>query len=1051
MNRRPSGILAAIVRFSLRFAGVIIALACLLVGYGLYSLSRAKYDVFPEFAPPQVVVQTEAPGLAPEQVEVLVTQPIENAINGVTAIESLRSGSIQGLSIITVTFQSGSDLYRNRQVIAENLATLVGHLPQGVESPIISPLTTSMSFVLTLGLTSEKVPLMGLRTIADWLVKPRLLAVPGVAKIAVWSRELRQIQIQVQPELMIKHNVGIEDVLSAARRATGVRGAGFIENENQRLILQAEGQALTADQIARTIVLHQNAAEVTLGNIARVVDAPEPPFGGATIMGRPGVLLDISAQYGTNTVDVTEGIEKALEELRPGLDAQGITVYPDLFRPANFIQIAIRNIRSSFIIGGVLVAGVLLLFLFNFRTAAISLTAIPLSLLSTVIILQRLGFSLNIMTLGGLAIATGQVVDDAVIDVENILRRLRENRLRKDPRPAFQVVLDASLEVRHPVVYATFAVALVFIPVLTLSGVAGRLFAPLGITFIIATLVSLVVALTLTSALCLVLLGHHIPEKEPPVVRWLKEKYQSFLFQTEKNPRPALAGVALLMFAGLVVLPFLGSEFLPEHREGHFVVPMITLSGTSLEETERLGRQVSLELLKLSYVRTVAQRIGRAERSDDVFGTHWSEFEIDLKPLGGKQAASAATEIRAVLAQFPGAGFGLKTFLEDRIEETLAGYTSSVVVNILGPDLDTLDKKAQEISTVLRKVRGAIEVMVQSPPETPQVVIRLRKENLALWGLGPGDALDAISTAFQGNVVGQVYEGNRVFDVSVVLDPGKRKRVSDIRTLPLRTISGAYILLGQLADVYEASGRYIVLHEGARRVQTVTCNVQGRSVSSFVREAQGRILSGISLPGGTYVQFTGTAEAQARSRRDLLMHSLLAAVALVLLLSIVMGNYRSLLLVLINLPFALVGGVLAAFITGGKLSIGSLVGFVTIFGITLRNSMLMLSHYEHLVSMEGAAWGVDTAVRGASERLAPILMTALVTALAMLPLAVANNAQGHEIQGPMAIVILGGLITSTILNLLVMPTLALRYGRFTEQPEEIIDACSESPPQIKNS
>jgi len=1022
MRTGDTGILATIVRFSLRFPGVFIALACLLVGYGLYTLFRAKYDVFPEFVPPQVVIQTEAPGLSPEQVEILVTQPIENVINGVAGIEFLRSGSIQGLSIITVTFRSGSDIYRNRQVIAENLATLAGQLPQGVGAPLMSPLTTSMSFVLTVGLTSEKVSLMNLRTLADWTMKPRLLAVPGVANVAVWSREVRQIQIQMQSERMIKHNLGIEDILAAARRATGVRGAGFIENENQRLVLQAKGQSLTADEIARTVVLYQKGSAITLGDVARVVNAPEPPFGSATIMGRPGVLFDISAQYGANTVEVTEGVERALEELRPGLAAEGITIHPSLFRPANFIEIAIKSIRFAFVIGGIMVTAVLLLFLFNFRTAAISLTAIPLSLLATVIILQRLGFSLNIMTLGGLAIATGQVVDDAVIDVENILRRLRENRLRQPPRSVFQVVLDASLEVRHPVVFATFAVALVFIPVLTLSGVTGRLFAPLGITFIIATLLSL--------------LSHHVPEKEPPLVRWLKKRYVGVLHRVEKNPRLVLGGVVLLMLAALAVLPFLRGEFLPEHREGHFVIPMITVSGTSLRETERLGQQVSLELLKLPYVRSVAQRIGRAERSDDVFGTHWSEFELDLKPLHGGEADAASSEIRKVLARFPGASFSLKTFLADRIEETLAGFTSSVVINIFGPDLDILDKRAQEISGVLRKISGAIEVMVQSPPGTPQVVIRLRGENLGRWGIGPSEALDAIRTAFQGDIVGQVYEGNRVFGVSVVLDPEERKKITDIGGLPFRNSNETYVFLRQVADLYQTSGRYIVLHEGARRVQAVTCNVQGRSVSSFVKEARKQILSHVSFPAGTYLQFAGTAEAQARSRQDLLIHSLMTGVGLVLLLSVIMGS-RSLLLILVNLPFALVGGVLAAFITGTTLSIGSLVGFVTIFGITLRNSMLMLSHYEHLVSVEGATWGLETAIRGASERLAPILMTALVTALAMLPLALSGKELGHEIESPMAIVILGGLVTSTLLNLMALPTLALRYSRFERKDKTL--------------
>lgn len=1021
--------LTAIVRFSLRFHGVIIALACALFGYGLYTLSRAQYDVFPEFAPPLVVIQTEAAGLAPEQVEVLVTQPIENAVNGVAGIESLRSGSIQGLSVITVTFQTGSDIYRSRQVLAERLATLAGQLPQGIQAPVMTPLTSSTSVVLAVGLTSEKLSLMDLRTVADWTVKQRLLSVPGVAKVAVFSEEARQLQIQIRPDRLIQYNLSIEDVLAAARRATGVRGAGFIDNANQRIVLQTEGQSLTPDQLSQTVLLHQNGASVILGDVARVVDAPEPPIGAAAIMGRPGVILMVSAQYGANTLEVTRAVELALEEFRPSLSAQGVVLHADLFRPANFIQTATRNVRSSLLIGAVLVVAVLFLFLFDIRTAAISVAAIPLSLLAGVTVLVYLGESLNTMTLGGLAIAIGLLVDDAVITVENIFRRLRENHLRPNPSPVFQVALDATLEVRSAVVYATIAVALVFIPVLTLSGIAGRLFAPLGLAYILSTLASLLVALTVTPALCLILLGRQ-ELREPPVVRWLKERYRSLLLSVERNPRGVIGGVALFTIAGLAALPFFGGGFLPELKEGHFIVHMSAVPGTSLAESLRLGHQVTEELLKIPYVRSVAQRVGRAEKADDIFGTHYSEFEVDLKPLSGEEAEFAQSEIRNALAQFPGVNFAVKTFLTERVEETLSGYTASVVINIFGNDLDVLDGKAREVARVLGTIPGATDVQVQSPPGTPQLAIRLRKEDLVRWGFDPVDLLDAVRIAYQGDRVGQIYDGNRIFDLSVILDPQNRETVADIGALPLRNPAGTYVRLRQLADIYETSGRYVVLHQGARRVQTVTANVAGRDINSFVGEAKTAILSMVSFPAGTYSEFSGAAAAQAKSKRDLLIHSLLAGVGLVIMLSLVTVSSRNLLLILINLPLALVGGVLAVFLSGGWLSIGSLVGFVTLFGITLRNSMMMISHYEHLVAVEGMTWGSEAAIRGASERLAPILMTALVTALGLLPLAIGSGAPGREIEGPMAIVILGGLATSTVLNLLVLPTLALRYGRF---------------------
>jgi CzcA family heavy metal efflux pump len=1023
-----------IITLSLRFRGIVIALACVFTGYGLYTLSHAKYDVFPEFAPPQVVIQTEALGLAPEQVEVLVTQPIENAINGVPGIESLRSGSIQGLSVITVTFQVGSDIYRDRQVVAERLAAVAGQLPQGVQAPVMTPLTSSASIVLAVGMTSDSRSLMELRTLADWTVKQRLLALPGVAKVAVFGGDTRQLQIQIRPDLLVTNNLAIEDVLTAARRATGIRGAGFIDTENQRIVLQTKGESLTPEDLAKSVIMHRNGAVLTLGDVARVVEAPEPPISAAAVMGNAGIVLMVSAQYGANTLQVTQQIEQALKELRPTLEAQGVRLHPDIFRPANFVQTAIGNITSSLLIGALLVVVVIFLFLFNLRSAAISCTAIPLSLLAAVTVLEQLGLSLNTMTLGGLAIAIGEVVDDAIIDVENIIRRLQENRRRESPLPPLRVVLDASIEVRSAVVYATFAVALVFVPVLTMSGLAGRLFAPLGISYILAILTSLFVALTVTPALCLVLLTDEgLTKRESPVVRWLKARYGASLLKVEKHPRVVLAGVLLLTVAGITTLPFFSKAFLPELQEGHFIVHMSAVPGTALQESMRLGRQVTGELLKIPYVRSVAQRAGRAEKADDILGTHDSEFEVDLKPLEGEQGEIAQAEIRTVLAQFPGVNFAVNTFLSERVEETLSGYAASVVINVFGNDLDLLDTKAQEVARILGTIPGATDVQLQSPPGTPQLIVQLKKEGLVRWGFDAVPVLDAIRTAYQGDTVGQIYDGNKVFDLSVILNPQDRSTVTTVGALPLRSPNGTYVLLRQLADIYETSGRYVVLHDGARRVQAVTCNVAGGDTDSFVARARKRILSEVSLPAGCYIDFTGTAAAHAKSQRDLFVHSLLVGFIIVLLLSIVMQNFRNLLLVLANLPFALVGGVLAVFASGGLLSLGSMIGFVTLFGITLRNSIMMISHFEHLVSIEGMPWGIDAAVKGASERLTPILMTATVTALGLLPMAIGSGAPGREIEGPMAIVILGGLITSTLLNLLVLPALALRFGRFEER------------------
>ena len=883
---------------------------------------------------------------------------------------------------------------------------------------------------MAVGLTSDKRSMMELRTIADWTLKPRLLAVPGVAKVAVFGGEVKQLQIQVRPERLAKYKLSVEDVLAAARQATGVRGAGFIDNANQRIVLQSEGQALAAEQIARTVLIHQDGGNVTLGDVARVGAAPAPPVGAAAVMGKPAVQLVISDQYGANTLEVTQRIEQALADMRPGLTTQGVGL-DTVFRPADFIQIATCNMQSSLMVGAVLVVAVLALFLFNLRTAAISLLAIPLSLLAASTVLDYLGFSLNTMTLGGLAIAIGLLVDDAVIVVENIYRRLRENLHLETPRSPLNVILGAALEVRSAVVYATFAIAMVFVPVLTMSGVAGRLFAPLGIAYILATLASLLVAVTVTPALCFVMLANRpLPEQEPPLTRWLKERYRSLLTRVEHHHRSVIAVAALATLAGLAMLPFFGGEFLPELKEGHFIIHMAEVPGTSLQESLRTGHLATAELLKLPIIRMVAQQAGRAEGADDTWGTQYSEMNVDLKPVGDEAAEHAQSDIRKALAQFPGANFSVKTFLTERIEETLSGYTASVVVNVYGNDLDVLDREAQEIAKVLGQVRGAADVQVQSPPGTPQLVVRLRQNSLDRWGFRTLEVLDVIRTAYQGDVVGQVYEGNRVFNVAVILDPRKRKSIADVGSLLLRSPNGTYVRLDQLADIYESSGRYTVLHNGARRVQTVTSNVTGRDVRSFVNEAKKRISSALALPPGTYVEFSGAAEAQARSTRDLLVYSAMAGIAIILLLSMMLRGSRNLLLILTNLPFALVGGVLAVLVSGAGLSVGSLIGFVTLFGITLRNSVMMLSHYDHLVNAEGAVWGPETALRGAQERLAPILMTALVTALGLLPLAIGSGTPGREIEGPMAMVILGGLFTSTMLNLLILPGLALRYGQF---------------------
>lgn len=1038
--------MSALVRFSIRFHGVIIGLACLVVIYGLYSLTRANLDVFPEFSPTQVVIQTESPGLTAELVEALVTQPIENSLSGVIGLSAMRSQSMPGLSVITVIFSEGSDIYRNRQAVAERISTVSSSLPKNI-IPSIAPLASSASTVLGVGITSDTRSLMELRTFVDWTMRPHLMSVQGVADVNVFGGDVRQFQVQVDPEKLIRYQISIQEILAATSKATGVRGAGFIENNNQRILINSEGQALTPKQLALMPLIHQNGQTIRLSDIGQVVEGAAPAISAAAINGKPGVYLSVQGQLGANTKAVTQALEKALHELEPEFKAEQIKLHPALFRPANFIETAIDGVKTDILIGSVLVIAVLFLFLFNVRTAFISATAIPLSLLAAVIVLSYFGLGVNIMILGGLAIALGEVVDDAIIDTENIFRRLRENRLISKPRPIYQVVFDASMEVRSSVVYATIIVVMVFLPLLTLSGVAGKLFAPLGYAYISAILASLLVALTLTPALCYLLFSRgNLESEDPPLIRIMKRGYIKLLVRIEKNYRIIISITALLIALGLGILPLFKSQFIPNLHEGHYILHMTAVPGTSAKESLRIGTQVARTVSEIKGVKSVTQWVGRAQNGADTFGTHYSEFEVEIGTISGEEQRRILAEIREAMAGedednpkiaiIPGISFGINTFLTERIEETISGYTAAMVINLHGQDLDALDRDSRAVAEALRSIPGASDVFIQSPAGTPQLNIRLRSERLAQWGLQSLDVLESIQSAYEGVQAAQVYQGNRVVSVNVMFAKVMRDDIREIGNLPLKNPDGKMIRLSDVADIVQENGRSKILHADAKRIQTITCNVHQRDLASFSNEVKKRILNDMHLSAGNFATFTGEAEAEAQSREDLIVHSLLAGVGIFLMLYIAFGRLRNLLLTFANLPFALIGGVLAALFTGGWISLGSLVGFVTLFGITLRNSIMMVSHYQHLVDEENCIWNLDTAIRGASERLPSILMTAIVTALGLLPLAAGTGQPGREIEGPMATIIVGGLVTSTILNLLILPTIMLHFGKFEKQEQQ---------------
>ncbi|NOV32493.1 efflux RND transporter permease subunit [Methylomonas sp. ZR1] len=1023
--------LALLVRFSIRYSGIVVALALLLFVYGGYRLTNAGLDIFPEFSPKQVIIQTEAPGLAAEQVEVLVTQQIEKSVGGLIGLQTLRSQSIQGLSIVTATFNETSDVYRNRQLISERLDGLSQQLPPGVGMPIAVPLSSSSATVLTIGLSSDSKTLMELRGLVDWSLVPRLLAVPGVADVNVFGGDIQQLQVQLQPAALQRFNLSIDDIVNAAAGAAEMNGAGFIENANQRFTLQISGQPVNPEQFKQLIVKRQEGMNVTLGDVAQIGYGPEPPIGAAQIMGKPGIVMMVIGQYGANTLSVSRQVEAVLEEFQPIFKQQAVDFYSHLFRPADYIETSVHNLSGHLLIGGLFVLVVLYVFLFNLRSAFIAATAIPLSLLTAALVLLESGVNLNIMVLGGLAIALGEVVDDAIIDTENIFRRLRENRLKIFPDSVETVIYQASLEVRSSVVYASFIVALVFVPLLTLDGVSGRLFAPLGVSYILAILMSLLVALTLTPALCHLMFRNKLPDdSDPPVLRHLKPLYAQQLLWAIKHFKTVAMIGALACLIGIAAFLRLDHKFLPELREGHFIVHTASVPGTSLQESIRVGNLLTEQIMAIDGVESVSQWAGRAERGADTYGSHYSEYEVRLKPSSGQEQQQILERLREVLEQFPGINYEANTFLTERVDETISGYTAPVVVNIYGNDLAELDRKAQQLAALINTLPGAEDVQLRSPPATAMLQVELNLEQLKFRGISPAQVMTALQTAYEGRIVGKHLQGNRIFNVAVALALEWRSQPDYLAQLPLKNTEGQRVLLGEVAEIRHGEGRYNILHQGAQRIQTVTCKVEDRDMDAFMIELKQRVQNELSWRDGSYPEFIGAALEQAKARETLIIHALLAGAGVLIFVFIALGSLRHMLLTLLNLPFALLGGVAAVVITDATLSVGSFVGFITLFGITVRNCIMLISHYRHLIELEGQIWSTETLIRGAQERLPAILMTALVTALAMLPIAIGSDNPGREIMGPMAAIIIGGLASSTLLNLLLLPAILQRYGRF---------------------
>jgi copper/silver efflux system protein len=1022
--------LDSVIRWSIRNRLLVVATAALLLIAGAITAARMPVDVFPDLTAPTVTVLTEAHGMAPEEVEMLVTFPIETAVNGATDVRRVRSSTSQGISIVWVEFDWGTEIFRARQIVNERLQLVGASLPAGAGPPVLAPISSIMGEIMLIAVTgTEAVSEMDMRSVADWTVRRRLLAVPGVSQVVPLGGEVRQYQVLVDPTRLAAYDVSLHDVLRAAATSNANASGGVFMEAGQEYLIRGTGRVTSLDDIASTVVAVSGGAPVLIRDVADVRIGPGVPLGRGSANAHPAVILSVQKQPATNTMELTERIDRTLAEIEETLPP-GMQINRGIFRQASFIETAVHNVLDALRDGAVLVVVILFLFLWSFRTTFISVLAIPLSLVTAVFALKLLGITINTMTLGGMAIAIGALVDDAVIDVENVFRRLRENRhlphhARRDP---FDIVFTASKEIRASIVTATLIICIVFVPLFFLSGIEGRMLRPLGIAYIVAILASLAVALTVTPALAAYLLPSARTletEEESWIVRTLKALYARTLDPVLRNPVPVMAGAAALVLAAILVVPTLGRSFLPEFQEGTLVISAITVPGTSLAESDALGRRMEQILLAHPAVEETARRTGRAELDEHAQGANAAEIDVRLN-LENHDYAEVLEELRAALTAVPGTQITIGQPIGHRIDHMLSGTRASIALNIFGPDLHTLRTVAAQVEAAVSTVAGTVDVATEQQAEVPQVRIAMNRPAMARYGVTPQQLAEQIDVAFAGEAVSQVLEQQRSFDLVVRFAESYRGSLEAVRNARIGTPDGNQVALASLADVRRDVGPNAISRENVQRKIVVQSNVAGRDVGSVVDDIRERVRSTVSLPQGYYIEYGGQFEsAQAATRRIALL-SLLSMAAILLLLYMQFGSARQALLVMVNLPLALVGGVFAVLITGGVLNIATLVGFITLFGIAVRNGVLMVSHYNQLLS-EGVTLH-EAVHRGSMERLNPVFMTALTAGLALLPLALAGGQPGNEIQSPMAVVVLGGLLTSLALNMVVVPVLYMRYG-----------------------
>lgn len=1015
-----------IIRWSVSNRWVVNMLALVWFLVGIYATFNMPVDVFPDFAPIQVVVLTEAPGFAPEEVESVVTRPLETGLSGTANVKVVRSISTIGLSVITVIFQDGTNIFTARQLVSEKLQSARSKLPVGVQEPVLAPITTAAGDILKIGLysTGKSTP-MELRTLADWTVRMRLMAISGVSNVVVIGGQVKQYQVLVNPDKLRQYNVTLPQVLQAAGGSSVNAAGGVLRTNDKEQLIRGLGRVSSPEEIAQSVITSRNGLPILLKNVATVEIGPEFKIGDAIVDGHPGVVLTVFKQPWSNTLETTRLLEKAIEELKAGFPEDVKTV--TTFRQADFIEIAVKNVSEAVILGGVLVVVILFVFLQNWRTAFISLTAIPLSLLSAIIFLKFQGYTINTMTLGGLAIAIGEVVDDAIVDVENVYRRLRENKTSAHPKSSFRVVYDASVEVRSSVVYATFIVGLVFLPVLSLGGLEGKIFSPLAYAYLVALFSSLGVALTVTPALCYMLLSlpKNLAEHETKVVSWLKRIYLPIVKFSLSRPKAIVAGGICLFLLSVVPLTVMGSEFLPEFDENNLVVVSTSMPGTSLHTTTSIGKELIEHFLKQHDVMAASQRAGRAEGGEDYGAGNFSEFDIRLQP-NSEHKKDALYHVRHEFAHVPGLIGDSGSYLQHRMEHALSGVNAAIAIKIFGADLDVLHEKAKEVETAMKGIRGAVDVHVEPIVPVPQISIKANRANAARYGISVKELSAAIEAAFKGVAVAQVLEGQKSFDIYVWFAPEQRNNFEVIQSVLIDTPSGAKVPLGALATISEGTSPNTISHENISRRVVVQANVSGRDLGSIVDDARKKIAADVKLPTGYYIVYGGQFEAQEAAAKQLLLLSIAALVGMMMLLSLAFKSLRAALLTMANLPLALIGGIWAVLFSGAVMSVGSLVGFITLFGISTRNGIMLVAHFKDMLS-EATKEFDEVITESALDRLSPVLMTALTAALGVLPIAVLGGA-GRELEQPLAIVILGGMISSTALTLVMIPALLKLFG-----------------------